>query len=260
LDAIITAGGSLKPDDPLYQRTGVEKKALIPLVGRPMVSWVLDALRDSRVVNNMVIVGLQPDDLDSKDDQFHFVDQVGGMLDNIFAGFYRLQEINPSAKKLLLVSSDIPLITPEIIRNFVKACGSQEADIYYAVVSEKTMEAGFPNSKRTFVPFKGGRYAGGDILLVDVAAAAGNADLVRSLTNSRKNFLKQARLIGLGFILKFLLRMMTVQEAGKQAAQRGNLKGQVIDTEFAELAMDVDKLHQYEMIQAYLQKRETQIL
>ncbi len=159
----------------------------------------------------------------------------------------------------MLVSSDIPLITPEIVRDFVEACGSQEADIFYAVVSEKTMEARFPKSKRTFVPFKGGRYAGGDILLVDVAAAAGNTDLVRSLTDSRKNFLKQARLIGFGFILRFLLRMMTVQEAGKQAAQRGNLKGQVIDTEFAELAMDVDKLHQYEMIQAYLQQRENQM-
>lgn len=260
MDAIITAGGTLNPDDPLFQRTGVEKKALIPLLGRPMVSWVLDALRDSGLVNNIVIVGLEPGDLNAKDDQLHFVGRVGGLLDNIFAAFYRLQEINPAAKKLLLVSSDIPLITPEIIRNFVKACGSSETDIFYAVVSEKTMEASFPNSRRTFVPFKGGRYAGGDILLVDVAAAAGNIDLVRSLTDSRKNFLKQARLIGFGFILKFLLRMMTVQEAGKQAAQRGNLNGQVIDTEFAELAMDVDKLHQYEMIAGYLQQRQNQTL
>jgi hypothetical protein len=180
------------------------------------------------------------------------------LIDNIFAGLYRLQAINPSVKKLLLLSSDIPLVTPEIVRGFIEECGSQEADIYYAVVEEKTMEARFPQSKRTFVPFKGGRYTGGDAFLLDVGAATGNAELARSLTGSRKNYLYQARLLGLSFILRFLLRRMTVHEAGRRAAEKGDLKGQVIDTRFAELGMDVDKPHQYEMIKAYLEERQAQ--
>ena len=144
------------------------------------------------------------------------------------------------------------------MRGFVDECGSQEADIYYAIVEEKTMETRFPNSNRTFVSLKGGRYCGGDSFLIDVAAARGNTELVQSLTGSRKNFLRQARLIGLGFIIRFLLRMMDVHEAARRAAERANLNGRVVVTKFAELGMDVDKLHQYDMIKAMLEKRNAQ--
>jgi GTP:adenosylcobinamide-phosphate guanylyltransferase len=248
------------PDDPLYAITKVEKKALIPLVSRPMISWVLDALRGSGVVDHIVVVGLKRQDLASEDHQLHFVDSVGGMVDNIFAGLNKLQEVNPSVEKILLFSSDIPLITPEIVRGFVEECGSQEADIYYAVIEEKTMEARFPGSRRTFVPFKGGRYSGGDALLVDVAATAGNVELARALTGSRKNYLDQARMLGFGFIIRFLLRMMTVYEAAERAAQKANLNGRVVNTRFAELGMDLDKPHQYEIIKADLEKREAQMI
>jgi GTP:adenosylcobinamide-phosphate guanylyltransferase len=256
MDAIVTAGGLLKPDDPLYQLTGLEKKALIPLGGRPMISWVLDAARGSDLVDHIAVVGLTAQELESADQQLHFVDPTDNLIDNLFAGLHKLQAVNPSVKKLLLFSSDIPLVTSEIVRGFVEECGSQEADIYYAVVEEKTMEARFPQSRRTFVPFKGGRYSGGDAFLIDVAAAAGNAELARSLTGSRKNYLAQARLLGFGFIIRFLLRRMTVYEAGRRAAEKGNLKGQVVNTRFAELGMDVDKLHQYELVKAYLEQRQ----
>jgi len=259
MDAIVTAGGTLEPDNPLYKLTGVEKKALIPLGNRPMISWILDALRGSGLVDHIAVVGLKPDELDYEDNQLYFVGPKGGLVDNIYAALDKLQHINPSVKKILLLSSDIPLVTPEIIRGFVEECGSQEGDIYYAIVEEKTMEARFPGSKRTFVPFKGGRYSGGDTFLANVAAAHGNADMARSLTGSRKNYLEQARLIGFGFIIRFLLRMMTVHEAAARASERVNLNnGQVVVTRFPELGMDVDKLHQYEMIKAYLEKREAQ--
>ncbi|HHH42466.1 MAG TPA: hypothetical protein ENK56_10750, partial [Chloroflexi bacterium] len=45
LAAIIGAGGP--PDDPLTAYTGVARKALIPLLGRPMVLYVAQALAES---------------------------------------------------------------------------------------------------------------------------------------------------------------------------------------------------------------------
>jgi GTP:adenosylcobinamide-phosphate guanylyltransferase len=258
IDSIVLAGGTLKAADPLYEQTGVEKKALIPLLGQPMIVWVLDAIRGSGLVENIAIVGLEPQDLDYDDKNLFYVDLTGGIVDNAFAGLHKLQEVNPSVKKILIFSSDIPLITPKIVQGFVGECGSQEADMYYAVVEEKTMEASFPDSKRTFVPFKDGRFSGGDALLVDVEAATGNTELARSLTGSRKNYVRQARFIGLGFILRFLFRTMTVHEAAEQAAKKGNLKGQVVVTRFPELGMDVDKASQYELIKSYLERRQTQ--
>ncbi|MBI1879570.1 MAG: NTP transferase domain-containing protein [Chloroflexi bacterium] len=254
MEAIITAGGISAPDDPLYMLIGVEKKALIPLAGQPMVSWVIEALVGSGLINHIVIVGLKSEELYSSDLSLHFVESREGLLDNVLAGVDKIREINPAAEKILLCSSDIPLITPESVRGFIAECGPQAADIYYAVVEEKTMEARFPNSKRTFVPFKGGRYSGGDVFLIDMAAAKGNVELFRSLTGSRKNYLAQARMLGLGFIVRFLLRLMAVDEAAERARQRMNLNARVVVTRFAELGMDLDKPHQYDIIKADLEK------
>jgi GTP:adenosylcobinamide-phosphate guanylyltransferase len=253
MDAIITAGGRLKAEDPLFEATSVEKKALIPMAGKPMVGWVLDALRGSGVVDNIVVVGLRPEELNSRHDNLCFLDSQGGLIDNLFAGMYKLQELDPQLKKFLVFSSDIPLVTPEIVRGFVEECGDQSADLYYSVVEEKTMEARFPHSNRTYVPLKGGRYSGGDAFLIDVVAASGNVDLARELVGKRKSTFAQLRLAGFGFILRFLLRRVTIQEAAAHAASKAGFDGRAVDTKFAELAMDVDKLNQYEMIKAELE-------
>jgi GTP:adenosylcobinamide-phosphate guanylyltransferase len=255
MDAIVTAGGLITPDDPLYGLAPVEKKALIPLAGKVMVSWVIDALLNSTEIDNIIIVGLKRHELDYHEPRLHFVDSAGDLVDNIFIGVNKLQVIQPSVKKFLLVSSDIPLITPEIVRGFIEECGNQEAHLYYAVVEEKTMEARFPHSKRTYIPFKGGRYTGGDVFLFDIAATnPENFGLAKSLTSSRKNYLTQARLIGFDFIFRFLLRSMTVHEAARRASAKVNLDGRAVDTRYAELGMDLDKPHQYEMIKTCLEE------
>jgi len=259
MDAIITAGGLNRADDPLYELTGVEKKALIPLVGKPMINWVAEALHNSGLIENIVIVGLQTDEVDFGQMPIHLIDSAGGMIDNILAALAKVREISPDTKKVLLASSDIPLIKADIVRGFVAECGDQSADVYYAVVEEKTMENRFPGSRRTFVPFKGGRYSGGDVFLADISVPdKADLDLFRGLTSSRKNYWEQARLLGFGFIIRFVLRQMTVAEAAQRGSQITNLAVRAIDTKFAELGMDLDKPHQYEMIKSLLEQQQNQ--
>jgi molybdopterin-guanine dinucleotide biosynthesis protein A len=259
MDAIITAGGVNRPDDPLYELTGVKKKALIPLAGKPMVNRVAEALYGSGLVDNIVIVGLQADEVDFGDMPVHLIDSAGGMIDNILVALNKAAEISPGQQKVLLASSDIPLITADIVRGFVAECGDRSADVYYAIVEEKTMENRFPGSRRTFVPFKGGRYSGGDMFLADMSIPdKTDLDLFRALTGSRKNYLEQARLLGVGFIFRFVFRMMTVAEAAERGSQITNLAVRAIDTQFAELGMDLDKPRQYEMIKAILEQQQTQ--
>lgn len=254
MEAIVTAGGISAPDDPLYVLTGVAKKALIPLAGQPMLSWIVDALVGSGLIEHIVIVGLQPGEITFKGDApVFFVDSTGSLIDNVLAGAAKTQEINPDVKKILLCASDIPLITPEIVRGFIAECGSQEAEAYYPVVAEKMMEARFPGSKRSYIPFKGGRYCGGDVFLFDIAAVKGNVELLRALAASRKNYWGQVRRLGAGFILSFLLRQMTVHEAAGRVGAKVNLTARVVETGLAELGMDLDKPHHYHLIKACLE-------
>lgn len=260
MDAVVMAGGITLPNDPLYAVTGLAKKALIPLSGKPMVGWVVEALWGSGLIERIAVVGLTPDEISFGDAPVYFAESAGGLIDNVLMGLETLRRVNPNVKKIMLCSSDIPLITPDIVRGFVEECGAQDADAYYAVVEKKLMEARFPGSRRTFVPFKGGHFSGGDAFLFDVAATKGNVEMFRSLTSSRKNYLEQVRMFGYGYVIKFLLRQMTVYEAAEEATQKLNLIARVVSTSFAELGMDLDKPHQYEMIKADLEKRQSQLL
>ena len=60
MDAIVTAGGVPLPGDPLYVYSNGNSKALIDISGKPMVQWVLDALGESKKVDNVIVIGLSP--------------------------------------------------------------------------------------------------------------------------------------------------------------------------------------------------------
>jgi NDP-sugar pyrophosphorylase family protein len=60
MDAILTAGGIPLPEDPLYTYTNGDSKALVDVAGKPMIQWVLDALSDAKLVDNVIIIGLSP--------------------------------------------------------------------------------------------------------------------------------------------------------------------------------------------------------
>ena len=61
MDALVTAGGIPTPDEPLYSYSLGKPKALIEIAGKPMIQWVLDALSGSKMVGNVLVIGLDQD-------------------------------------------------------------------------------------------------------------------------------------------------------------------------------------------------------
>ena len=47
MDAIVTAGGIPRPEDPLYTYSHGDSKALIDVAGKPMIQWVLEGLEQA---------------------------------------------------------------------------------------------------------------------------------------------------------------------------------------------------------------------
>ena len=61
MDALVTAGGIPDPNEPLYEYTHGEPKAMLDICGKPMVQWVLNALEGAKTVDRIVVAGLPPD-------------------------------------------------------------------------------------------------------------------------------------------------------------------------------------------------------
>lgn len=255
LSAIIGAGGKYDPDDPLLRYAGARCKALIPIAGEPMILHVARALAGSGYIARLIVVGLDKEHGVEFPLPVTFAPKVGGIMENALAGIEALERIEPGAERVLFCATDIPLITGPMIRDLVDTALATGADACYTAVRRETMEARFPGSGRSFVRLRDGQFAGGDVHLVNPALFASNRELMDELLVARKNNLKQARMIGLRFLLKFLLRRLTLADGERKAESILGVSCRVIPARYAELGMDVDKPHQLDLVRAEMGRR-----
>lgn len=254
MNAIVIAGGIPGESEPLYPYTRGGAKALIDLAGKPMVQWVVDALDQAPSVGELIVVGLPPGSKLNCSKPLTLLDDQGSMLRNIKAGVDRLAASHPLDTHALIVSSDIPSITPDIVEWRVDVARATDADLDYAVVERSTMEARFPRSNRSYVRLRDVEVCGGDINVARLALAQ-DEDLWTRLIEARKNALRQAALFGFGTLFLVMARRLTLADAERRLSSQLGLKGRVNRSPHAEVAMDVDKPHQLELLREELGRR-----
>lgn len=252
MDAIVTAGGIPRPEDPLYPYSHGDSKALIDVAGKPMVQWVLDALGDARNVDNVIVVGLSPKSGVTCKKPLHFVSNQGRMLTNIVAGVNKALELDKKNKYVLIASSDIPALKPEMVDWLIDTCMETKDDLYYGICQREVMEARFPNSRRTYTRLKDMDLCGSDINIAHVRMATEHLDMWETLIGSRKSPLKQASTIGLDTFFQVLTRTITLDQLVEKVCRRLGITGRAIRWQHAEPCMDVDKPHQLELMRADL--------
>ena len=256
MDAIVTAGGTPLPEEPLYEATNGNPKALVDVAGKPMVQWVLDALSESTVIDNVIIVGLTEKSGLTCAKKMYFVSNQGKMVENLQAGAHKVQEINKKAEYVLIVSSDIPGINGEMVDWVVNTAMETKLDVYYNVIQREVMEKRFPGSKRTYTKLKDMDICGGDMNVGRLKIiTTDETDLWEKITNSRKSPLKQAALIGFGTAFLLLTGNLSLQKAETNIMGRLKIRGKAIVCPYAEVGMDVDKPHQLEIMRADLKKQ-----
>lgn len=253
--AILTAGGIPQPGEPLYEYTQGQPKALLELAGKPMIQWVLDALGGAKMVEGIILMGLPPESKLVSTKPVFYMPNQGEMLANILTGVRKALEINPTLSHVLLVSSDIPAVTPEIVDWVVNTALQTDHDLYYSVISRSVMETRFPGSKRTFTHLRDVEVCGGDINVIRTMTATEREDFWRKIIAARKSPLQQASLVGIDVLVGFLLRNITLKAAVEKVSKRIGLRGRVILCPFAEAGMDIDKPHQLEIVRADLERR-----
>jgi GTP:adenosylcobinamide-phosphate guanylyltransferase len=257
MDAIVTAGGIPRPEDPLYPYSNGNSKALIDVAGKPMVQWVLDALGGAKKVDNVIVVGLSAKSGVTCKKPLYYVSNQGRMLANIVAGVNKTLELNKKNKYVLIVSSDIPAIKPEMVDWLINTCMETKDDLYYGVCSRDVMEARFPDSKRTYTHLKDMDVCGADMNITHVRMATEHLDLWESLIGSRKSPLRQAGIIGLGTLFALFTRRLTLEDAVRRVCERIGVKGRAIIWSQAEPCMDVDKPSQLELLRADLAEQQS---
>jgi len=253
MDAIVLAGGVPDPDAPLYTNTNGKPKAMLKIGGKHMIQWVLDTLDQANSIDRIVIVGCedQQDEIYS-DKIITFKPSTEDIIENFQRGAKAVLEHNPDGKSVAVVSSDIPLITPEMVNWIINSSMPANDDLYYCVVEQSQMENRFPKSARSYVKLQDMNVCGGDLAIINMDLYKSREDFWRRIFEARKSYLKQARLIGFDILLLLLLRRLTLTDTVEKVTHRLNITGKALICPYPEIAMDIDKPHQLEIARGKL--------
>lgn len=251
IDAIILAGAS--NNGALRAVTDTPYEALIDINGRTMLDYVVDAVVGAKSISRVVVVG-PAKALDSLAGRVYKVVQCGdSMVENILIGL----EVLHATGKVLLVTSDIPLLTSEAIEDFLKRCSEREADIHYPVVAKEVNETRYPGVKRTYVRLIEGTFTGGNLALLDPEVVRQCHLMIEKAVQMRKKPWQLSRLLGFRFIVKFLFSRLSIEEIEGRVRLMLGFRGVGIISPYPEIGIDVDKPSDLELVRNVLRARQT---
>ncbi len=259
MNAIVTAGGTPQVGQLLYKYTHGQPKALLKIGDKSMIQYVLDALSQSKTIEQVIVVGLdKPYDLTCSK-PLHFYPTQGDAFKNLRKGADHLLEFSSPDDLACAISSDIPGLTGAIIDWIVQATQGRAADVFYYVISRQVMEKRYPSSRRTYYWLKDVEVCGADIHVFRLSLPARREKFWDRLIESRKNAFQQAAMIGFDTLIGFLLRRWTLAETAVRVSKRLDIHGEAVLCPYAEAGMDVDKPTQYEILLQHLTSKPAHV-
>lgn len=256
MDVIVPAGGIPERGDPLYATTQGGYKAMLDIAGKPMIQWVLDALSQAPSVQRVAVVGLPPITALDCEKPLIMLPDTGDMVENVRVAALELAHTDGGAKKALVISTDLPAITAEMIEWLVACVEEGDHDLYGFAIERKVLEALDRDERRIFAHLKDV-----EVCLADVAglktAFAGNIEhpLWQQLAEARKSPMRQAAVLGYDVMFLLTLRQQSIEEVEASVNRRLGVNGHITLCPYPQLAMDVDRPHQVDDLRDYLADR-----
>jgi GTP:adenosylcobinamide-phosphate guanylyltransferase len=248
VDAVVLAGGSaegLGSDAPY--------KGVLEIGGRPMVDYVIDALRRSRSVEHVAVV--VPDarglgDWANRADKIVIYDDT--VVENLIAGCDSFGYERP----ILALAADIPLLTAAAVDGFLSLADDPTVRFNYPVIERGDAEAAYPGVRRTYMKLREGVFTGGNLLLVDPRLILANRVVAEKAFAQRKSTIGLVRLLGLGFVWKFILGRLSVAELEEKASEVIGGKARAVRVSDAQIGLDVDKPSDLAIARSILEPHE----
>jgi GTP:adenosylcobinamide-phosphate guanylyltransferase len=219
MDAIVTAGGRIAGS--FAAQEGVTIKALLRLNGQTLLERTLAAVRRSRHVDRLCVVGpWELEALAKNAGADLFVDEGITGIDNLIAAARALHARGP----VLCSASDLPFIRPEDVDTVIELSPS-EAAVSYSIIRREEWEAMFPGAHAMFVPLSDGVFTGGCIHIIDADALQRMEALLQRAFSARKSQTGMARLLGVGLTMRLLAgrhlhpRLAPSTEAARRRAE-----------------------------------------
>jgi len=245
IGAVLAGGGA----SDFAAAHGVATKALIPVAGRPMVAYVVEALRAAQTVTDIVVVcgpgGCLPEAAVVGARQV--TAEGEGFSDTVAAGARAAGD-----GFVCLVTGDLPALTGECVDATVKFALDSGADLTYTMAEVGRVAERFPGTLRTVVRLREGRYTGGNLAVARPDALLKSLARIESAFGRRKSIVGLTLLLGPMFLLRLGLGRLSVADAAARGAAILGCRVAVHASDYPEIGFDVDKPSDLELAEKLL--------
>jgi CTP:molybdopterin cytidylyltransferase MocA len=253
--ALIMAG-SRPGGDPMARAAGVSHKCLLPVDGTPMIRRVVTALLAAPSVGRVMISIDAPDLLEEffsgpESDRIGLVQSAETPSLSALAAI----EAAGGAAPMLITTADHPLLVPALIERFCREAEASGADIVAGLAPEDVIRTAFPESRRTYLRFRDGRFSGCNLFALLRTEGTKAIRLWRRVERDRKRPWRIAKAFGLPMLLGYLAGWLTLDAALARLSRLAGAKAGVVVLPVAEAAVDVDKPEDLVLVEAILRGR-----
>lgn len=250
---IILASGE---DEPWCQQYGYKKKAFLPLLGKPMLGWVIEAFHRSEYIDNIVVVG--PKELDQLNCmryvRKHLIGGNSFIRNLLSAIFYTKVSIYKFARThngYLISFCDAPLLTTPIINATLKNIAESEPGIALHYVQKETItRGGYPVENRSYMHDADKKaYTGSNIYYIKkmskLFGVLKDITLLRVYRKEPEKILKHTG-----------CENKHIPEIEQILSKKLSTRVKIFVSPYAEMGVDVDKPSDYELAKIHLLQKQ----
>jgi hypothetical protein len=257
----IILAGERPGGSPISQAFNVAASVMVPVADKPALARVMQAIEDSQFVDAGMISG--------PTDEIRAGSPGLTKLLSTTDHLWQAQSTGPAAsaaaavKKLsqfpiLLTAGDHALLTGEIVDHFCESVllhnQAQEYDVIIGFVPHELVKAAWPESKRTVLKFKDGRYCGSNLFAIMNANGLKALEFWQQAEADRKKPWRIARRFGLMALLYYVFRRLTLQDALQGLSTAANCRLGFVPVNFARAAVDVDSIEDQKLAEKILRE------
>lgn len=244
--------GSRPGVDPFAEAHGTDLKALIPVAGVAMVARPAAALLSAPEVTRVRVLAQQPERISAAlpaDPRLEVTASgatIAATLDAILADA-------ATRFPLLVTTADHALLDTDMIADFCAA--AEGADLAIGLVERRALDARLPQTKRTWIQFRGGAYSGANLFAFGSRDAAKAVALWRSVEQDRKKGWRLIASLGPALLLGAVLRLRTLDQTLSSIGRRLGIDIRKVELSNPLAAVDVDKPADHDLVTAIIEGR-----
>jgi len=248
----VVLAGSRPGRDAFAHSFHTDLKALIPVAGVPMVRRVVDALLASESFGKIVVLGQAVERIAAvlPDDRRVSVRES---RDTIAETMLELIADKSIAWPLLVTTADHALLDPATVEEF--GARAEGADVAIGVVERAALLRRLPQSKRTWLKFRGGAFTGANLFALRSPAVVPAIELWRSVEQDRKKAWRVMALLGPVALICVALRLVSLDAVTGSLGDRLGLTLKAVRLSNPLAGVDIDKADDHALAEAILAGR-----